>query len=128
MAGGSVEAEGPHDKECPHCGLYYRDQGVSFTMHEASCDGDGEATEDDVEGASDDASGSGGLGMDSVTDEQESHSESTETDVSDNDDDEETEDCPHCGEDTGLTTEQGVREGPYWQCTECGGQFEVTEE
>ena len=45
MAGGSKEPESPHDKKCPDCGLYYRDQGVSFQMHAASCSGQDQASE-----------------------------------------------------------------------------------
>lgn len=45
MSGGSKEPEGPHDKKCPSCGLYYQDKGVSFTMHESACSGESEASE-----------------------------------------------------------------------------------
>lgn len=39
MSGGSQEPEGPHDRKCEGCGLYYQDKGVSFEMHRASCTG-----------------------------------------------------------------------------------------
>jgi uncharacterized Zn-finger protein len=44
MSGGSTEPEDEHDKQCPTCGLYYVDQGVSFEMHRASCNGSSDET------------------------------------------------------------------------------------
>jgi len=48
MSGGSTEPESPHDRQCPHCDRYYRDQGNSFQMHKAACDGD-DGTEERTE-------------------------------------------------------------------------------
>jgi len=44
MTGGSTQPESPLDKECPHCGLYYMDKGVSFEMHKTACGGDTETS------------------------------------------------------------------------------------
>ena len=46
MSGGSSEPEGPRDKQCPKCNLYYEERGNSFAFHKAACDGDGKASED----------------------------------------------------------------------------------
>lgn len=127
MSGGSTEPEGPHDRECPHCGLYYRDQGVSFQMHEASCEPDGETSKDveseeDVTDTSESSSEtSGGLGVSDESSSEETVPETTENTTANMS---ETVDCPICEEDTNETEE--ALAGSTWQCTECGGRFEVT--
>jgi hypothetical protein len=39
MSGGSPDPETEHDKQCPKCGLYYRNQGPSFKLHTDNCTG-----------------------------------------------------------------------------------------
>lgn len=63
--------------------------------------------------------GGGGLGVERVEEPDTEETEATEDTVSD------TLDCPYCGADTNET--EAKLAGGTWQCTECGGRFEVTE-
>lgn len=126
MSGGSEQRESPHDKQCEKCGLWYQDKGPSFAMHEASCSGDGGASDDESDEEADTGgSESGeGLGVSDVA-EDDSGGAAAAQETTDGGGDE-TVDCPHCGEDTNEP--ESTLAGGTWQCTECGGQFEVTED
>lgn len=85
MSGGSEEPESPHDRQCPHCGLYYQDRGNSFVFHKATCGG--RSSNDDS--------------TETTTPESREPAESTVEfpEAPGTEDDEEEASCPDCGGD-----------------------------
>jgi len=114
MSGGSQQAEGPHDKQCPHCGLFYQDKGVSFQMHTTACDGNA----DDEDEPDPDATASVGKGT-----------EKTEPDPSDDPtmgsgktpDTSDTRELP-CG---CYEIDISEYDPGYYECDDCGNTFRL---
>lgn len=135
MTGGSTEPEEAQDRECPHCGEYYRDRGISFTMHKSFCDGDGE------DSSADSGSESGSTPTDPEPDNPEPEATESDTSVLTEgpamDESKQTSDdplsdvdgCPECSaelNDLRETNEYRGHETPAdLYCSECGRGWDL---
>ena len=113
MTGGSTQPESPLDKECPYCGLYYMDKGVSFEMHKAACGGD-------IETAADGSDASSGEEPETSSDDT-GRSESPVMGSGDVP----TEPLP-CGHEEVEPAK--YEPGTYIKCDKCGKVFQIIDE
>ena len=119
MTGGSTEKEGPHDKQCPKCGLWYYGAGNALKFHMEKCPGeprdnrsdDSEKLEDTNENETVENNESGGQTQNPTfggADPEPPEEIGTEL---------------PCGCDT--VDETSLSPGTY-QCDDCGAYYQIT--